>query len=72
MAVFEISGNNEPLLIIQMEKGERIFAESDSMVSMQDGIEIKGTMKGGFFSSLVRKMTSSEDLFQQTLIAHSD
>jgi len=72
MAVFEISGNNEPLLIIQMEKGERIFAESDSMVSMQDGIEIKGSLRGGFFSSLVRKMTSSEDLFQQTLIAHSD
>jgi len=72
MSSFELNGNNEPILIIQMEKGEQVFAESDSMVAMQDGIEIKGSMKGGFFSSLVRKMTSSEDLFQQTLIAHSD
>jgi uncharacterized protein (TIGR00266 family) len=72
MAHFELNGNNEPILIVQMEKGDRVFAESDSMVAMQEGIEIKGTLKGGFFNSLIRSVTSSEDLFQQTLIAHRD
>ncbi len=72
MAHFELNGSKEPFLIIQMQRGEKIFAESDSMLAMQDGIEIRGEARGGVMSSLGRAITSGENFFQQTLIATSD
>ena len=72
MAVFNINGEKEPFLIVQLEKGEKIFAESDSMMAMQDSIEIKGEARGGFLASIGRAITSGEDLFQQTITATQD
>lgn len=72
MAEFLINGEKEPFLIVQMSRGETVFAESDSMMAMQEGVEITGEMRGGFLSSVARSMTSSEDLFQQTIRASRD
>ena len=72
MAVFDINGNKEPFLLVQLEEGEKIYAESDSMLAMQDGIEITGQARGGFLASIGRAITSGEDLFQQTLTATKD
>ncbi len=72
MATFDINGEKEPFLIVQLKQGEKIFAESDSMMAMQDGIEIKGEARGGFLASLGRAITSGEDLFQQSITAKKD
>lgn len=72
MAIFDINGAKEPFLIVQMSRGEKIFAESDSMLAMQDGIEIRGEARGGVMSSIGRALTSGENLFQQTLTATKD
>ncbi len=72
MAEFTISGEKEPFLIVTMEKGDKIFAESDSLLAMQDGIEIAGEARGGILASLGRVFSSDEDFFQQTLSAEKD
>ena len=72
MAQFDVNGDKEPFLIVQLEKGEKIFAESDSMLAMQDGITIRGEARGGVLASIGRAITSGEDLFQQTLTATKD
>ncbi len=72
MAIFNVDGEKEPFLIVQLKKGEKVFAEPDSMLAMQDGIEITGTLQGGFLASVGRSLTSSEGLFQQTLTAKAD
>jgi len=72
MANFDLNGEKEPFLIVSMNKGDKIFAESDSMLAMQDGIEIKGEARGGVLASIGRAFTSDEGLFQQTFFAHQD
>jgi uncharacterized protein (TIGR00266 family) len=72
MTEFMLNGEKEPFLIVQMDKGDKVFAESDSLLAMQDGIEISGQMRGGFLSSVMRAVTSEEDFFQQTLTATKD
>lgn len=69
MAEFMVNGAKEPFSIVQMQHGEALFAESDSMMAMQEGIEITGEMRGGFLNSVARAMTSDEGLFQQTIKA---
>ncbi len=72
MAIFNVDGAKEPFLIVQLERGEKVYAEPDSMLAMQDGIEITGTLQGGLLASIGRSLTSSEGLFQQTLTAKKD
>ena len=72
MASFDVNGEKEPFLIVSMDKGDKIFAESDSMLAMQDGIEIKGETRGGILASIGRAFSSDENLFQQTFFAHQD
>ncbi|HHC75154.1 MAG TPA: TIGR00266 family protein, partial [Thiothrix sp.] len=61
MTDFMLNGEKEPFLIIQMNQGDKVFAESDSLLAMQDGIEVKGQMRGGFLSSMMRAVSSEED-----------
>ncbi|MBF0336732.1 MAG: TIGR00266 family protein [Nitrospirae bacterium] len=69
MPEFQVVGNVDPFLLITLKKGERIYAESNAMVTMDAVLELKGKMAGGFFSSLARKFTSGESFFQQSLEA---
>jgi len=72
MATFDINGEKEPFLIVSMDRGDKVFAEADSMLAMQDGIEIKGETRGGVLASIGRAFSSDENLFQQTFTAHQD
>jgi len=72
MAVFDVNGSKEPFLLVQLARGEKIYAESDSLLAMQDGVEVTGQARGGFLASIGRAITSGEDLFQQTLTATKD
>jgi uncharacterized protein (TIGR00266 family) len=48
---------------IDLEPGEKFYAESDSMTSMDSDIHLKARLFGGFFSALVRKFLGGESLF---------
>lgn len=69
MSDFQIVGENEPMLLVSMKKGEKIFCESDSMVMMESNLTIDGKLRGGFFQSMMRKFTNGESLFQQEIKA---
>ncbi|MBF0342715.1 MAG: TIGR00266 family protein [Nitrospirae bacterium] len=70
MPEFQVVGNVDPFLLVTLKKGERIYAESDAMVTMDAVLELKGKMSGGFFGSLARKLTAGESFFQQSLEAN--
>lgn len=62
-------GEAFPILKINLQKGERIKAESDAMVSMSSTIDLDGKLEGGLFKGLGR-MLAGEKFFFQTLAAN--
>ncbi len=62
-------GNAFPIIKVKLEKGQRIKAESDAMVSMSNTIDIDGKLEGGLFKGLGR-MLAGEKFFFQTLAAN--
>lgn len=68
---FNIIGQGDPFLLISLKKGEKIYCESDAMVSMETTLELKGKMQGGLLSSLARKMANNESFFTQFIEATS-
>lgn len=71
MVKFEISGSIDPILKVQLDRGDRIFCESGAMVAMDEALSLTGKAKGGFFSSLGRKLLDDESFFQQQVEAPS-
>lgn len=69
MPIFTITGQISPFLHVQMNQGEKIYAESDAMVSMDSTLDLQGQMKGGFFSALTRRLANGESFFQQHIEA---
>ncbi len=72
VARFEFDGGIDPLLRVSLEPGEKIAAESGSMVAMDRSLSLKGKMKGGFFRSLARKVLNDETFFQQWIEAEKE
>lgn len=66
---FSIIGQGDPFLHVNLKKGEKIQCESDAMVMMDSTLELKGEMRGGFFSSLARKFINDESFFTQSIEA---
>lgn len=64
-----IVGQGDPFLHVKMNKGEKLICESDAMVMMEDNLELKGEMRGGFLQSLGRKIANGESFFQQSIEA---
>jgi uncharacterized protein (TIGR00266 family) len=57
-----------PLLEVELQYGESVKAESDSMVSMSPTVDVEGKMEGGLMGGLTRMLTG-ESFFFQTLTA---
>ena len=53
-------------ITITLEPGEQITAESDAMVSMDVGIDMKAKLNGGFVVGMLRKFLGGETLFVNT------
>lgn len=64
MVHFEVTGGVDPLLTAHMQKGDKVLAEANAMVAMQDGLSLKGRSRGGLFKSLARKILNDETFFQ--------
>ena len=58
-----------PIVKINLQKGEKIKAESDAMIAMSSTIDVEGKMEGGILSGLARKFLSGESMFFQELHA---
>lgn len=66
---FNIVGQGDPFLHVKLNRGERLICESDAMVMMEDNLELKGEMRGGFFQALGRRIANGESFFQQSIEA---
>ncbi|MGR8978999.1 MAG: TIGR00266 family protein [Gammaproteobacteria bacterium] len=69
MALFTITGDVDPFLHISLQKGEKIFCESNAMVMMEETLDLKGKMTGGLGSALMRRLANEESFFQQHIEA---
>lgn len=69
MVEFQVLGQVSPFLHVHLDMGDKIYAESDAMVSMETTLDLKGHMRGGLFSALGRRLASGESFFQQTITA---
>jgi len=50
-------------LVVTLESGEEIVTESGAMASCDGGIDLSASLKGGFFSAIMRKLFGGESLF---------
>ena len=60
------------IVLVELNAGEQITAESDAMVAMSSSIEVGATTGGGIMKALGRAFLSGETLFMQTLKAVGD
>ena len=69
MPIFTPTGEQDPFLHVHLCRGEEIYCESDAMVMMDNTLELRGKMQGGFMSALVRRLANGESFFQQHIRA---
>ena len=58
-----------PIVKFNLQRGEKIKAESDAMIAMSANIDVEGKMEGGILGGLARKFLSGESMFFQELSA---
>lgn len=58
-----------PLVKCELQRGEKLKAESDAMVAMSATLDINGAMNGGIIGGLARRMLTGESFFFQTIEA---
>lgn len=59
---YKISGDNLQLVTIQIQPGEKIYAEAGSMVYMSENINMEAKMRGGLLKGIGRKF-AGETMF---------
>lgn len=68
---FNIVGAGDPFLHVKLKKGEKMYCESNAMVTMDTTLELKGKMQGGLLSALGRKFANGESFFNQFIEANN-
>lgn len=58
-----------PVIKCHLQKGERIKAESDAMITMSATVDVEGKREGSLLGGLARKFLAGESFFFQELIA---
>ncbi|WP_426112019.1 TIGR00266 family protein [Massilia sp. PWRC2] len=69
MPVFTVTEDVDPFLHVALSRGDTIYCESDAMVMMEATLDLKGKMKGGIGSALMRTFANGESFFQQHIEA---
>lgn len=59
---YKISGDNLQLVTIQIQPGEKIYAEAGSMVYMSENVKMEAKMRGGLLKGIGRKF-AGETMF---------
>lgn len=66
---YEIMGADAfPMLKVSLDAGQTVKAESNAMVSMSEGMELKGRFEGGAMQAIARKF-AGESFFLQHITA---
>ena len=65
MTVFSSTGDVDPFLHVALNKGEKIYCESDAMVMMEATLDLKGSINGGIGAAVLRRFANGESFFQQ-------
>lgn len=66
---FTTVGERDPFLLVELRKGEKVYAESGAMVSMESSLDLTAEIRGGVLGSLARKFVAGESLFTQKIEA---
>jgi len=69
MPVFTVTGDVDPFLHVSLQHGEKIYCESNAMVMMESGLDLKGKVTGGLGRAIMRKFANGESFFQQEIEA---
>lgn len=69
MAQFTVTGDIDPFLHVSLQRGEKIYCESNAMVMMEATLDLKGKMTGGLGGALMRHFANGESFFQQHIEA---
>ncbi len=69
MPKFTIFGTLTPFVHVSLQQGERFYAESDAMVSMDTTIDLEGKTRGSIGSSLLNFIANDESFFMQNFTA---
>ena len=69
MTVFSSTGDVDPFLHVALNKGEKIYCESDAMVMMEATLDLKGSINGGIGAAVLRRFANGESFFQQHIEA---
>ncbi len=67
---YEIKGGNFPIVICQLENGEKMITEKGSMVWMSPNMQMETT--GGGIGKMFSKAFSGESMFQNIYTAHGN
>jgi len=68
---YAIEGTLYPILTFDMDKGERVSAQSHSVLSLSQGMEMKTEMYGGL-TKAIRRLAGGDSLFLSTFTALED
>jgi len=52
---YKITGNNLQIVTIELNEGEKVYAEAGSMVYMSENIKMEAKAKGGLLKAIGRK-----------------
>ena len=69
MSTFTVLGEDDPLVKVELRKGEAIWCESDAMVMMDHTLDLKGRLQGGLLQAAMRSLANGESFFQQEITA---
>lgn len=71
MLKYQIQGNNLPVVVMTLDRGEKIFTQAGGLAWMDQNITMDTNMRGGFGKSFARMFTG-ESLFMATYTATND
>lgn len=66
---FVLAGQGDNLLHVTLSSGEEIHCESGAMVMLEGNLDLRGEVKGGFWSAVGRKLANGESFFTQSIRA---
>lgn len=66
---FTVTSDFDPFLHVSLNQGESVTCESDSMVMMEDNLDLVGELNGGLMNAIFRSFANDESFFQQRIQA---
>lgn len=69
MPTLTVTGEIDPFLHVNLQRGESISCESNAMVMMEANLDLTGRMQGGILGALARRVANGESFFQQHIEA---